>query len=65
MRWRAIACALFYGFVPSRFYEPTPHFEPMTYFAHLRMNLAYAWVWATRREDAVDRAFEREVNGRT
>lgn len=63
MRRRAIACALFYGICPWRFYERSCHYAPMGYWRHLGMNLAYAWTWLTRREDAVDIAFEREVNG--
>jgi hypothetical protein len=64
MRRRAIARAIFYAFAPFWLYEDAPHYAPMTYFEHLRMNLAYAAVWALRHEDAVDRAFETEVNGR-
>lgn len=62
MRIRAIACALFYGLVPSRLYERTPHYAPLTYMQHLGMNIAYAFRWLSLRETAEDRQFEREVN---
>jgi hypothetical protein len=61
MRLRAIACCLFYGVVPSRFYERVPH-HGASYWSHLWMNLATAWRWATWREDADDVAFEVETN---
>lgn len=63
MRARAIYCALSYGLRPWWMYEGTSHYAPMTYWRHLRLNLALAWRWATRRETAEDVAFEREVNG--
>lgn len=63
MRARAIYCALSYGVRPWWMYEGRCHYAPMTYGAHLRMNLAYAWRWIARRETAEDVAFECEVNG--
>jgi hypothetical protein len=65
MRARAIACALFYGLAPWRLYERACHYSPMSYRAHLAMNLGYAWIWLTGRESAEDRAFELEVNARS
>lgn len=62
MRLRAILCALFYGIAPSRCYEPTCHYEGMSYAAHLGMNLALAWRWLTWSEDAFDREFEQRTN---
>ncbi len=62
MRVRAIACAAFYGLAPYWLYEDSPHYAPMSYLAHLWMNVAYGFRWLTFRETAEDRRFEREVN---
>jgi hypothetical protein len=62
MRVRAIACAVFYGVVPYWLYEDQPHYAPMGYLTHLRMNLAYCLRWLTFRETDEDRRFEAEVN---
>jgi hypothetical protein len=62
MKRKAIACALFYGLVPSRYYEGECHHEPMGYWPHLLMNLAQALRWATGRETEADTEFERMVN---
>jgi hypothetical protein len=63
VRARAIFCALRFGVLPWWTYERTPHYAPMSYWAHLGENLAYALRWLRGREDDEDRAFEREVNG--
>lgn len=62
LRWPAIRCALYYGLVPSRFYEDLPHYAPMGYWAHLWMNLSYAWRWWTGQQTEEDLKFERSVN---
>jgi hypothetical protein len=62
LRWPAIRCALYYGLAPSRFYEDSPHYAPMPYWAHLGMNLAYAWRWFTGQQTEADLQFERETN---
>ncbi len=62
MRLRAIACALFYGIAPWQVYEKTCHYEGMSYWAHLRMNLGVAWRWLTGRETQEDIEFEVETN---
>jgi hypothetical protein len=63
IRARAIACALWFGLLPWRFYEDECHYAPMGYLGHLWLNLTYAACWLTRRETAADHAFELEVNG--
>lgn len=62
MRRRAIYCCLKYGLLPWWFYESRCHYFPMTYMAHLRQNLVYAFVWLTFRESAEDCEFEARVN---
>lgn len=61
MRLRAIGCALKFGLLPTWIYEDHPHHD-LTYLGHLRLNLVYAWRWATFRESAEDRLFEGLVN---
>lgn len=61
MRFKAIAKSLKYGLLPSRLYEPQRHYS-CSYWVHLRMNLAYAWVWLTFQETAQDIEFERQIN---
>lgn len=63
IRLRAIRAALWFGARPYWMYEDSPHYAPMSYGRHLRMNLAYAWCWLTFRETAGDRLFEANVNG--
>lgn len=57
MRFQAIRRALWYGLLPSRFYESEPHYD-CSYWSHLWMNLKYAFVWVTWRETEEDRDFE-------
>lgn len=61
MRIQAVACALFYGIVPSRVYETESHY-PFTYTEHLQVNLGIAWRWATWNETDSDIEFEIEEN---
>lgn len=61
-RLRAIYYALSYGLRPHWLYEDTPHYAPMTYGEHLRLNLAYALRWLTWRDTDEDRRFEKEKN---
>jgi hypothetical protein len=63
IRVRAIGYALWFAFVPWRWYEQTSHYAPMGYWEHAGMNLKLALRWATGRETPADREFEREVNG--
>lgn len=71
MRANAIACALFYGFAPSKVYEAECHYgpkfqdDPWTYWDHLIANASLAFRWATYRETAYDVEFERTNNVRT
>lgn len=58
-RLRAIAKALYYGIAPWWIYEPHCHYEGMSYWAHLGMNLRLAFAWATFTESDEDRAFEQ------
>lgn len=55
-RLRQIRAALWYGLLPSRLYEPTPHYDG-GYWRHAAMNLALAWRWATYGETDDDVAF--------
>lgn len=61
VRARAIRLALWYGIVPSRFYEAEPH-HSWSYWRHLGVNLAQAWRWLTHTQTPEDEAFERRVN---
>lgn len=62
-RARAIALALFYGLVPSRFYEPEPHYAPeWSYWRHCWANLTVAARWLLGRETEYDRWFEENIN---
>lgn len=66
LRWtrpRAIFCSLWFGLMPWWVYEGRPHYD-CGYLAHLRLNLRYAWTWATWRETLEEEAFERRVNAR-
>lgn len=61
VRLRAIRTALFFAFVPYRFYEATPHC-PCSYLSHMWLNLKMAATWALRRETDEDHVFEWSVN---
>jgi hypothetical protein len=63
VRLRAISCALWYGVLPWQIYEDECHYVPMSYLAHLWMNLGHAFRWVAFRETDEDRRFEAEVNG--
>lgn len=47
-RARAITACLWYGLLPSRCYEATPHYT-CGYRRHLAINLTYAWRLLIRR----------------
>jgi hypothetical protein len=65
VRFRAVRCAIFYGLTPYWLYEDEPHYAPWSYWRHLRENLAYGVRWLLFVETDEDRAFEREVNGKS
>lgn len=57
MRAKIIGRALWYGLVPSYFYEDSPHYS-CGYWRHLMVNLAMAGRWLVGRENDGDREFE-------
>lgn len=63
LRRRAIYCALKYGLLPSWTYERERHYDG-SYWAHLRLNVAYAWRWLMWRQTVADCRFERKTNWR-
>jgi hypothetical protein len=48
--------------IPWQLYERQCHYEDMTYFEHLKMNLGQVWVWLSFSETKEDREFERKLN---
>lgn len=62
-RYRAVFCCLWFGVLPWWVYEAKPHYD-CGYWAHLWLNLRYAWVWITGMETPEDDEFERTVNAR-
>ncbi len=51
LRLKGIFDCLYFGFVPSFVYEKESHYKgKCSYWFHLRMNLRFAWHWATFQE---------------
>jgi len=61
MRVRAVFCCLYFGVVPSWFYELTPH-HSMSYLTHLRLNLGMIFIWVRGQDEDEDWEFESRVN---
>ncbi|MGN6416161.1 MAG: hypothetical protein ACTHMC_01625 [Pseudobacter sp.] len=61
IRIKAILYALYFGIMPYWMYEKERHYR-CSWYAHLVINLQYAYRWITFRETHSDRKFERKTN---
>lgn len=61
LRLRAIYKAIYHGLMPYWAYEQEKHYKG-SYFNHMRINIKYAFRWATFREFESDIEFEKQTN---
>ena len=62
MRLKAIFCCLYFGITPWWVYQKACHYEGMSYWNHLILNMEQVRIWLTGEYSFGDLRFETVTN---